>query len=82
MRAAINLALEIRAHLLPIDEGMGRKSAVARGIHVAGTIGILEKAADHKLIDLKDAFSRIKETDFWISPDLLDMRLKVQKGRK
>lgn len=54
--AAINLALEIRADLLLIDGSLGRKAAVARGIHIVGTIGILEQAADLTLIDLKDAF--------------------------
>jgi predicted nucleic acid-binding protein len=71
--AAINLALEIRADLLLIDESMGRKAAIARGIHIAGTIGILEQAADQQLLDLTVAFERIKESDFWISPELLDV---------
>ena len=80
--AAINLALEIRADLLLIDESLGRKAAVARGIPIAGTIGILGRAADQSLIDLKDAFARVKETDFWISHELLDVRLKVHLERK
>jgi predicted nucleic acid-binding protein len=58
--AAINLALEIKADLLLIDESLGRKAAIARGIHVAGTIGILERAADQQLLDLKVAFDSIK----------------------
>jgi predicted nucleic acid-binding protein len=80
--AAISLALEMKADLLLIDESLGRKTAAARGIHIAGTIGIIERAADQNLLDLKDAFDRIKETDFWISHELLDVRLKLYIERK
>lgn len=80
--AAINLALEMKADLLLIDESLGRKAAVARGIPIAGTIGILEQAADQNMLDLKGAFERIKKTDFWISHELLDVRLKLHLERQ
>ena len=74
--SAISLALEIHADLLLIDEMLGRKAAASRGIRVTGTVGILEKAADERLIDLENAFEKLKQTDFWISPELLDTRLR------
>jgi predicted nucleic acid-binding protein len=74
--AAINLAAELNADLLLIDESAGRKAAAVRQIPVAGTIAVPELAADRKLLDLKEAFARIKATDFWISHRLLDERLK------
>jgi predicted nucleic acid-binding protein len=80
--SAISLALEVHADLLLIDETLGRKAAAARGIHVAGTIGVVEQAADQGLLDLKEAFTAIKKTDFWISHELLDARLKVHLDRK
>jgi predicted nucleic acid-binding protein len=80
--AAINLALEMRADLLLIDESLGRKTATARGIQIAGTIGIIERAADQNLLDLKETFDRIKKTDFWISHEFLDVRLKLHKELK
>lgn len=80
--SAISLALEVRADVLLIDEVLGRKAAVARDIHITGTIGILEQAADHNLLDLKDAFDQIKNTDFWISHDWLDARPELYLRRK
>jgi predicted nucleic acid-binding protein len=75
--AAIQLAGEIKADLLLMDELRGRKVAAERNIAITGTIGVLELAATRKLLDLKEAFEQVKQTDFWISPALLDARLKL-----
>jgi len=80
--AAINLARELKADLLLIDEVQGRRAAAARNIPLTGTIGVLEMAAKANLLDLKEAFDQVKRTDFWISPKLLDERLKVYQERK
>lgn len=74
--AAINLAMELKADLLLIDDMVGRKAAVQRSIRLTGTIGVLELAATAKLLDLKEAFEKTKRTDFWIAPALLDERLR------
>jgi predicted nucleic acid-binding protein len=79
--AAISLAVEIHADLLLIDEVRGRKAAAERGIRFTGTIGVLEQAADKGMVDLEDAFERIKKTDFWISHELLDARLRLYRER-
>jgi hypothetical protein len=42
---------------------------------------VLERAADAKLLDLAEAFERIKKTDFWISHKLLDDRLELHRLR-
>jgi predicted nucleic acid-binding protein len=73
--AAISLARELRADLLLIDDRNGRRAAANRHIAVTGTIGVLELSAGRNLIDLRDAFERVKKTDFWVAHDLLDKRL-------
>jgi predicted nucleic acid-binding protein len=80
--AAFSLAQELKADLLLIDDVRGRKAAADRRIPFTGTIGVLELAAEQRLLDLRDAFARLKNTDFWISPQLLDERLKLQLARK
>lgn len=80
--AAISLAQELKADLLLIDEKEGRRAAAARHIPFTGTIGVLELAADRELLDLQEAFVRLRKTDFWISPALLDDRLRLHRLRK
>jgi predicted nucleic acid-binding protein len=60
-----------------VDERRAYREAVARHLNAIGTIRVLERAAEQKLLDLKDAFERLKRTDFWISHDLLDERLRL-----
>lgn len=74
--AAISLARELKADLLLIDELRGRKAAAQRSIPLTGTIGVLELAASRGLLDLAMTFERVKQTDFWISHELLDERLQ------
>jgi predicted nucleic acid-binding protein len=81
--AAISLAQELKADLLLIDEVRGRKAAADRHIPFTGAIGVLELAADQGLLDLRDVFARVKKTDYWISHELLDERLKLHlAGRR
>ena len=78
--AAIALAEEVQAGRLIIDEYRGRKATTERGLRVVGTVGVLELAAEMGFIDLKGAFERVKQTDFWISHKLLDERLALFLG--
>lgn len=63
-RAAIRLAMELKPAALLIDERAG--SAVARriGFNVTGTLGVLDLAAERKLISLPDAITHLKSTSF------------------
>ena len=80
--AAITLAKETYADRLIMDEYSGRKAAVERGLRVVGTVGLLELAAERGLLELKDAFERVKQTDFWVSHSLLDQRLALFHQRR
>jgi predicted nucleic acid-binding protein len=81
---ALSLAMELHADLVLIDERKAYREAIARKLNAVGTVRVLERAAAEGLLDLRDAFERLKQTDFWISSRLLDERLKVfekQQGR-
>jgi predicted nucleic acid-binding protein len=73
---ALSLAIELRADLVLVDERKAYREAVARKLNAIGTVRVLERAAEEGLLELTDAFVRLKRTDFWISHDLLDERLK------
>ena len=51
--AAISLARELRADRLIIDETPGRHAATQRGVPIIGTVGVLELAAERRLLDLR-----------------------------
>lgn len=78
-REAISLALEMKADLLLVDDKKARRLARARGLRLTGTLGVLELAATKGLVDLEDAFARLRKTDFQISEDLLQEILSRRK---
>ena len=51
-RETIILADELRAEVLLIDERKGRKIAKQLGINLSGTLGVLMKAFDKKLLNI------------------------------
>jgi predicted nucleic acid-binding protein len=69
--AAIALATEINADALLMDDHDARTEAVKRGLRIVGTLGILERAFQVGLIDLRLAIDRIRETDFHVTDGLL-----------
>jgi predicted nucleic acid-binding protein len=85
-REAIQLAEELEADLIVIDERAGREEALKRNLPVIGTLGILELAAQHDLLDLPIVLAELKIHNFFMSPalehDLIDRdaRRKKQLG--
>ena len=79
---ALSLAIELKADLLLVDERKAYQQAIARKINSIGTVRVLERAAIEVLLDLHSAFEKLKQTDFWISHDLLDTTLKLHRQHK
>ncbi|MDN3622416.1 DUF3368 domain-containing protein [Methylobacterium isbiliense] len=74
-RAAIALAIALRADLILMDDRAGVGAARARAFAVTGTLGILDLAARRGLIDLERAVTRLRGTSFRCRPALLDALL-------
>jgi predicted nucleic acid-binding protein len=80
-RAAIILALSIHADLVLIDERKGTQAAIAHGLDVTGTLGILQRAARRGLLNLADAFDRLKRTNFRYRQEIMDKFLNEISGQ-
>ena len=75
--SAIALAVENHDSLLIVDDFKARKLATSLGIDIIGSIGILVKAKNERVIvSVKPFFERIRNTDFRISDDLESAALK------
>jgi predicted nucleic acid-binding protein len=69
---AILLAQELAASELILDDMDGRKEAERRHIHAIGTLGVLRLAAKERYLNLKDALTRLRATNFYIAQELFD----------
>ncbi|BAU12239.1 hypothetical protein LEP3755_27680 [Leptolyngbya sp. NIES-3755] len=69
---AIALAEELNARLLLIDERYGRRIALQRGLQIIGIIGLLDEAATQRYIHFPTVINRLQQTNFRISPRLLE----------
>ena len=79
--AAITLAAELHADLLLMDDRRGVVAALERGLIVTGTMGLLARGAKQGILDLTDAFERLKRTNFRYRQEIMDLLLK-EAGRK
>ncbi len=70
-REAILLAQELSADLLLVDDKQARLAAINLGIAITGTLGILDRAAQEGLIDLKAVIEELRKTNFHIAEDLI-----------
>jgi predicted nucleic acid-binding protein len=70
--AAITLALALPADLVLMDERAGVAAARARALNVIGTIGVLDQAARAGLVDISEAVTRLRATNFRHRPALLE----------
>jgi predicted nucleic acid-binding protein len=77
--AAIALAEFLRADLLLIDERDGYRVARRKGLSVTGTLGVLDLAAEHGLIDFAQAITTLEQTTFRRPAALLEALLKKHR---
>ena len=77
-RAAIALALAVKAELVLMDDREGVGIARGRALAVTGTLGVLDLAARRGLIDLAAAFERRKTPTFYYRQVLLKALLAAR----
>ena len=81
-QAAIALALSVGADAVLMDDRAGVTAALARGLAVLGTIGVLDRAARRHLVKLETAFARLRATNFRYPVALLDALLAEDRIRR
>lgn len=75
-KSAIALGLSLKADLILIDERKGAAVALNKGFEIAGTLGVLDRAAVRGLVNLRDVLDGLKRTNFRYRPELIDALLK------
>lgn len=80
-KAAIALAEALRADLLLMDDRDGVLAARKKGIHVTGTIGVLDLAAERGLVDFGAAVKELERTNFHRPDALLETLVKKHAGK-
>ena len=63
-RAAIALALDVRPRLVLLDDRAGVAAARAKGLVVTGTLGLLVRGAQRRLLNLPTALDALGRTNF------------------
>lgn len=81
-REAIGLAIELKANLLLMDDRAARRAAIQRGLQVAGTVGILERAAAKGLLNLPEVLHRLLRTNFRIKTEAVGDLLERDATRR
>ena len=79
---ALQLALQAKAVGVLMDDRDGRKAARQLGLTVVSTLGLLELSAEKQLIKLPDAIAQLRQTNFFISPEILDQALERDRLRR
>src|SRR5579859_4430162 len=81
-REAITLAIEQPESLLLMDDRRGTIDARRQGLHVVGTLAVLDSAAAHGWIDLPEMFTRLRTTSFRSPLRLMARMLEQDALRK
>jgi predicted nucleic acid-binding protein len=79
-KAALALAASLAADLVLMDDREGVRVARNKGFRVIGTLRVLDLGARRGLLDLADAFERIKRTNFRYRQEIIDELLDQQSS--
>lgn len=79
---AIELAGELKATLLLIDERLGARLVRQLGFRVTGTLGVLVEAARLDLIPIEPALERLGKTNFRKTPELFAQALDLVRKKR
>jgi predicted nucleic acid-binding protein len=80
-REAIQLAEEVGADLLLVDERAGARIARQKGLMVTGTLGILLEAERHGLLSIDEALERLAKTNFRRTAQLFEQVKNLSRQR-
>jgi len=69
---AIALAEQLQAALILMDDAAGVRYALQRGLTITGTLGVLVEAAQNGRVQIDDALSRLKTTEFRATPGVYE----------
>lgn len=81
-REAISLAMEVSADFVLMDETHGRQVAVANGVAVKGTLGVLEEAAGRGLVELRAATNALKSTGIFLAEEIIEAAIERDRSRR
>ena len=81
-REAIQLAVELKADALILDERAGRREAERRKIRVIGTVRVLDDAAEAGLVDLPRALQGLQTLGFYLDEALVEFLLERHVERE
>ncbi len=80
-KEAICLAREVKAVAILMDDRKGRAEAVRCGLRVAGTIGLLEAAANRGLVDFAAVIQRLRQTNARLDEEVIQAALARVRPR-
>ena len=81
--AAIALMKEIGGDILALDDGRARIEAIRLGIPITGTVGILRRARDRRILPLAMPYLiELQHLGFWISEAVIDQIRSEERHRE
>jgi len=80
-REALALALELQASLVIVDDRAARQTAEEFDFAVTGTLGLLQRAAQMRLVDFEQSIASLRATGFWARESTIEeIRQRLRKA--